>query len=961
MPKIDINAAPNVSSLVSTQRADGSYFGPGAVSQQAGKAITDIGETLKVKAENDEITQVRQLMVEASFQWDKDVTKRAEEAPEGAKGLTAGVSTDVKAWVDENRGKFTSKAAIEEFNLKAAHLMGSSIKVASAYESKEHARFSVANVQKTVSTINNRTVNDLEYYESGRAALDIKDQAKVLRDKKVPEDIVAAREDLWNKQLDLSAMQGELRQAKDPISAQALVDDMEAEDSPWRKKLSTEDYAKSIESAWRNVELVTVKAEKDEKEAESAIRADNSEMMLGHIMKANDGDPESILKLEKVRRDFYENPSAYDLAAMSKVDNLLDKIAEDELNGSSDGAKRIANEFALKRKWEVAELNLKVEETSDIGSLIGLRAGLNALQRKADPKDQSGITPGEFSKLNVKILRKIDALSRRGEKRTEKELKEAGKAFDKMVKNAETKNFFDIRWDAKNANTLEDVAVVEASLDGNPNLTPGHRYTVRSQLMAQQKSIIKGIEKDDKEQRKIDEKATERQWGKEEARIDITSQRPDLTEADAEELRQQLQEGFDNFVEYGVGIDQATYVKISARLDKTVIASKEKTGRIALVQGIIIGSDQVLSPSNTEHVTAVNVWFDAVNSALVRKDSAEPGYRDRAIVEAVSKLKIVPTAVRNEIIGNLNSENPENVIRATTLLKKLESTNTQIADQIGNPESVSFGRQVLLYANYGRKPEDAVAKAIELRSIDNSTREARVEAVGGAKGIYATQKLDDFLSDSISDGVFSDGASGWSFAGGLSRTPSVDEIPAELRRSFKQVVTDEYAISGDIKAASESALATLRGMWGTHYQRGSAKLMKFPPQKMYPFGSRGPEETSRAIMEQLGDNIQRRGLIEGEITEDRLVIEYNPNKTKNGKPVYHVILLPISNNAEFSAPVTIADDWTPDYDTSRAKQRDQDAISAAKNAARKGVIRENEDFYAPPEKFTPPQSMEFPK
>ena len=754
-----ITPAGNVRFVPQTARADVASMGGGGKGLiSAGQDISGFGNFVAEKIERDEISQVRQLMVEASYQWDEDVKTRSKNAQPGAVGLTDGVVKAVSGWTDKSREQFSTKGALQLFDLKAAQLKGETVSTSRDFEAVERTRFAIENVGKTVATVNNRVATDQSYYTSGKAESDILDQVEDLRSRKIPDAAVAAQETAWLAELDVTAVNSKLRAATNSKAAEALVKELNDEKSPWRNRLDTKTYVQALDLANKNVIRVKTREEVDANKALSAVQKKNASEVMQLIVKATGTPSEettrATLDLDRYRQDYLLNPENFGLKTARSMDTVLDRIAK---------------------------------------------------EARATPSGD---------KSNV------------------------------------------------------------------------------------------------------------RQWAVVESNLDIATQRPDLTNKDVVALKKHIDEGVKSWLETGVGIDAAKRTTMLARLDKVVIQSREDTERLTELNGVVTGATPTkYDPSSKDHMKTVNLGYDALNAQWLEADKDNPGARDANLVAFVSKVGVIPEALKSEILGAMNSEDGPQVVAAAKLMRQLEGTNTQMKAQMGNSEAAEFGRQVLYYNDIGVTPEEAVTRTKDLRNVSEADRAARLTAMRGAEGLFVENDIPAKLTTAVDDDVFGVDA-------------DEENIPPTLTADFTSLVEKNYQTMGDVEAATNSALASLRGVWGTHYQGGQEKLMRKPPHLFYPFGARDAEDTSQAIMDQLMRDITKDDMIEGEINPERVILQLNPDNEKNGRPTYKVILLPDPSKSLLSTPRTIGGAdfyWWPDYATSEAKQQDDEALAFAKS------------------------------
>jgi hypothetical protein len=96
-----------------------------------------------------------------------------------------------------------------------------------------------------------------------------------------------------------------------------------------------------------------------------------------------------------------------------------------------------------------------------------------------------------------------------------------------------------------------------------------------------------------------------------------------------------------------------------------------------------------------------------------------------------------------------------------------------------------------------------------------------------AKELLRTNKVDGRgnLASAFQTGVLFQGAS----------MPSNASAAAQLRMDFDSLFEDQYPLyAGNANAAKDATIKLLNRVWGTTQVGADGKLMKFPPEKVYP-------------------------------------------------------------------------------------------------------------------------------
>ena len=324
-------------------------------------------------------------------------------------------------------------------------------------------------------------------------------------------------------------------------------------------------------------------------------------------------------------------------------------------------------------------------------------------------------------------------------------------------------------------------------------------------------------------------------------------------------------------------------------------------------------------PNNAKARDAVNAHY----SAVVRVVPPEK-FVDFS-VNYVERTGVVPSVLKSNIVGGLNSVDSSKVIPAAMILEKLsKATNTTALQQFPN-KSISFAQQVLDYNRNGLPPEEAVEKANDMRNILPAEKDNRTRAF---REIEKQTSSTDVIQRKVDEGWFEGSISSW------QSDPVINEVMAG---EFSRLREREYVLSGDDETAQKAAFTMMRKNWGVTNINGDRRFMKYAPESIYGQPNLSEKENTEWIQNQLFFDVTKNSIFSEEFTKS-LILSVNPRvKTKDGLPVYSVLRKDpetgiIMNVEGFAA-------WTPDYSVTPEfkKLNDENAqrIDDAKRDAKK--------------------------
>ena len=185
--------------------------------------------------------------------------------------------------------------------------------------------------------------------------------------------------------------------------------------------------------------------------------------------------------------------------------------------------------------------------------------------------------------------------------------------------------------------------------------------------------------------------------------------------------------------------------------------------------------------------------------------------------QIVERLKQVPTPLKNSIVNNLRSDNPELIIDASRMIDRIDEIRG-VVDRDFSANDRAFGRLVSELSK-NLVPEEAVKLAREQTDPNNKARvEARQsqlkELVKDDPEIYSDAIDDEF--DPFFGATLLDQAN----------------IPA-LTKEYKAQFDAHYVAGMDEANARQKALQIVSRNWGESTVTGKSRAMKYRPEDYY--------------------------------------------------------------------------------------------------------------------------------
>lgn len=256
-----------------------------------------------------------------------------------------------------------------------------------------------------------------------------------------------------------------------------------------------------------------------------------------------------------------------------------------------------------------------------------------------------------------------------------------------------------------------------------------------------------------------------------------------------------------------------------------------------------IAAGETFNPTDTKDRNAVNdVYTQMVgDQTAMSSDQALQAARD-----LTRQTGIIPKTVVGEVKGAIASENPEDVARGMETLGMLEGeADTGLNAVVGGK---GLQDQLSDYSFYGQfmSPEEAAQRLIDNREKKpkNVTDEAKAQA----------KELDiGDIQERFDDAWFSDPNIGDEDAG----ANSIDLLPSmqqeEMMSEYSRLFQDAYKDTGDVDLSKNRALDQMGRIYGVNMVSGNKRVMKFPPNKMYPAVSGSHDWMTEQVGQEVND------------------------------------------------------------------------------------------------------------
>ncbi len=263
------------------------------------------------------------------------------------------------------------------------------------------------------------------------------------------------------------------------------------------------------------------------------------------------------------------------------------------------------------------------------------------------------------------------------------------------------------------------------------------------------------------------------------------------------------------------------YIAMSDRLErraKPLIekeAGKERVSS-ALSQGL------PLAGSSKKDQKAVDAYYEDVFSSTL--DPAKPEEEPQKLALFASKVGVVPTQVKSEIMSNLYSGNPQNRIKAADKLIQITNQAPQLRREF-DTKDFAVAHKIYEGRNAGLTPEEAV-KAAQNSVYNRDSNQYQLLAAEWR----SAAKDNTFDVDNLEKYWTNDPGS------------SVADVPSSMTSDWKELYRTYYVDHGmSDKKAQELAYKTLSSQWAITNVAGEPRWQRNAPEVAYHVdGQRDP-------------------------------------------------------------------------------------------------------------------------
>lgn len=307
-------------------------------------------------------------------------------------------------------------------------------------------------------------------------------------------------------------------------------------------------------------------------------------------------------------------------------------------------------------------------------------------------------------------------------------------------------------------------------------------------------------------------------------------------------------------------------------------------------------------------------WDETLAPSLEGMDAEQ---RAASIEEFVDSTKVIPTQVKERVVSNLNSGDPNLVAESAGIMDRLDSLRG-IPDDAFSPNDRAFAETVVnLSANM--EPKEAVDLA--RRNTDPNDRarvKDRQEIIKEEEFDYAEMIEAEF------DPFF-----------GATRVDQINR--GKMTQEYQTLFEEHFKAGMDQDAAHRKATQIMKRNWGESSVTGEARAMRHPPEDFYAVGGK-TDYIGKQLIEDVKESVFLAEDVE--LGDIRLVADqFTSRSASSGRPQYIVQVI-----TESDGIITLPDPWMPDMkpEVERQKKENQsrlETMRAFSNDLRSSGIR----------------------
>lgn len=276
--------------------------------------------------------------------------------------------------------------------------------------------------------------------------------------------------------------------------------------------------------------------------------------------------------------------------------------------------------------------------------------------------------------------------------------------------------------------------------------------------------------------------------------------------------------------------------EVSSMFEKRAKAKREveETQQDMLrVVGAIQDESITLSQAKKEDVAAVDAYYD--NNVLPSAEMLEPAAKNTLLSNYVIRTGVMPTGLKQDVIGKIRSGSPEQKLEAVDILSRIETESPLVVTGV-NDKDKAYLDNVREKLRYSADPIKAIEELDRVRTGRDPAAIQAYEKDFEAMYDHA-ESTEDFIDEF--DPFF-----------GFEPELLGDEL-IMMQEEVKSRAKEYFIQNQDMDKAREQAIKSAKRTWSVSDIDGSNRLMKFAPEAVLPTIDGNHDWVQRQILEDL--------------------------------------------------------------------------------------------------------------